>query len=256
MVPYSLHNKIAIVTGASRTIGIGAAIARELACGGADVFTTYYRPYDAQQPWGSQPAEAELLLNELRGLDVRAAGMELDLSEVDAVTRLFDAVEAALGSASILVNDAVVSEMGGWQELTADQFDRHYAVNLRAVALLCAEFARRCPAGGGRIINLTSGQGLGPMPDELAYIATKGGLEALTTSLSPALARKGISINAIDPGITDTGWISPEQKAQWLPHAPFGRLGCPEDAARLARFLVSDEGSWITGQVIHSRGGI
>ncbi len=256
MQPYSLANKVALVTGASRAIGIGAAIARELARGGADIFITHYCPYDAAQPWGSQPGEPQALLAELRGMGVRAAGMELDLADPSAPARLFAALEAALGAASILVNNAVVSEMGGWQELTAGQFDRHYAVNLRAVGLLCAEFARRCPAGGGRIINLTSGQGVGPMPDELAYIATKGGLEALTGSLSPALARKGITINAIDPGITDTGWISPEQQTEWTARAPFGRLGRPEDAARLARFLASDEAGWITGQVIHSRGAM
>jgi 3-oxoacyl-[acyl-carrier protein] reductase len=256
MQPYSLQGKVAIVTGASRKIGIGAAIARELGRGGADVFTTYYRPYDAEQPWGNRTQEAGELLVELRVLGVRAAGLELDLSQADCASKLFEAVEASLGTASILVNNATCSENGGWHEVSAAQLDRHYAVNLRGMTLLCAEFTRRCPPGGGRIINLTSGQGVGAMPDELAYIATKGGVEALTLSLSPALMKMGITINAIDPGATGTGWMSAKLMRDLVKHSPAGRVGTPQDAAHLARFLASDEAGWITGQVIHSRGGM
>ena len=93
------------------------------------------------------------------------------------------------------------------------------------------------------------------MPDELAYIATKGAIEALTLSLSAAVAAKGITVNAIDPGTTDTDWMTEEERQAWSKQNPFGRLGTPADAARLVRFLASDEGAWITGQVIHSRGG-
>jgi 3-oxoacyl-[acyl-carrier protein] reductase len=108
---------------------------------------------------------------------------------------------------------------------------------------------------GGRIINLTSGQGIGPMPGELAYVATKGAVEAFTVSLSAEVAGLGITANAVDPGATDTGWMTPDLKAALASHAPQGRVGLPEDAARLVRFLASEEAGWITGQVIHSRGG-
>ena len=93
------------------------------------------------------------------------------------------------------------------------------------------------------------------MANELAYAASKGAVEAFTVSLSPAAMRRGITVNAIDPGATDTGWMSETQKAAWIANAAGGRLGLPEDAARLAGFLASDDAQWITGQIIHSRGG-
>jgi len=251
-----LQGKVAVITGASRERGIGAAVARQFAQAGAAVFITYYRPYDAQMPWGSQPREAGMLLQSLREQGVRCADMELDLSLPEAAARLFDQAERDLGPVDILVNNAVVDFHSDLQTLDADQLDQHYAVNLRALALLCVEFYKRHDGRpGGRIINLTSGQGLGPMPDNLAYAATKGGVEALTISLAPGLAEKGITINAVDPGPTDTGWMDADTLAQLSAHGPFGRAGLPEDAARLIRFLASPEAQWITGQVLRSRGG-
>jgi 3-oxoacyl-[acyl-carrier protein] reductase len=253
---YSLQNKIALITGASRKVGIGAAIARELAGGGADVFVTYYHTYDATMAWGSQPAEAEALLAELKRLGVRAEGMNLDLTGPEAPIQLFDRVEESLGPVDILVNNATYSVNDGIDHLTAEHLDKHYAMNVRAMALLCVEFTRRFKQGsGGRIINMSSGQGVGPMPGELAYVATKGAVEAFTVTLSAELASRGITVNAVDPGATDTGWMSPELKAQLVARAPMGRVGQPEDAARLVRFLASEEAGWITGQIIHSRGG-
>lgn len=128
-------------------------------------------------------------------------------------------------------------------------------MNLRAVLLLCLEFIKGCShVGAGRIINLTSGQGLGPMPGELAYAATKGGVDALTLSLSAAVAARGITVNALDPGPTDTGWMRPEQRAALLATAPMGRLGTPQDAAQVVVFLASEAAGWVTGQVIRGRG--
>jgi 3-oxoacyl-[acyl-carrier protein] reductase len=251
-----LSGRVAVVTGASRRIGIGSAIVRALAAKKADVFVTYYCPYDAQQPYGDSHDDVEHLLAELRAFGVRYSHLELDLSDPAAPAVLFDAVERDLGTPHILVNNAAAGRLGGIDSLTSEMLDEHYAVNVRAMALLCAEFVRRFKGDrGGRIINLTSGQGLGPMPDELAYVASKGAIEAFTLSLSPAAMRRGITVNAIDPGATDTGWMTATQEADWVAHAAGGRLGMPEDAARLAAFLASDEAEWITGQIIHSRGG-
>jgi 3-oxoacyl-[acyl-carrier protein] reductase len=251
-----LTGQVALVTGASRLQGIGAAICRALAACGADVGFSHWRPYDVAFPWSGAPSEPDDLLQELAELGVAAAAIECDLSEPDAATRLLDAVEARLGSISILVNNAAYSTDDGYVRLDAATIDAHYAVNMRAVMLLAAEFSRRFSAGeGGRIINISSGQGLGPMPGELAYGATKGAIEVFTRSLAPAVAAKGITINAVNPGPTDSGWISPDLRDVLLPKFPMGRLGTPEDAARLVTWLAGPDAGWVTGQVIHSEGG-
>lgn len=251
-----LTGRIAVVTGASRKVGIGSAIARTLAAAGADIFLTYFFPYDAEQPWGSEPHEVEELLAELHALGVRAYGMEANLAQAETAHRVFDAVEGLLGKASILVNNATHSENGAIDVLDAAQLDRHYAVNVRGMALLCKEFVRRWPRStGGRIINMSSGQGVGPMPGELAYIATKGAVEAFTTSLAAGVAGRGITVNAIDPGPVDTGWMDSSLKAQLVAQAPLGRVGMPQDIANLICFVASSQADWITGQVLHACGG-
>jgi 3-oxoacyl-[acyl-carrier protein] reductase len=255
------HGKLALITGASRQAGIGAAVARELARDGANIFITYYRPYDHETGLSREPDEPRRLLDELRRMGRRADGLELDLSDSQAPKHLFDHVEANCGPVAILVNNATYSVRDGIENLNADQLDKHYSINIRAMALLCAEFVRRYKENFshgvyGRIINLSSGQGLNPMPGELAYAATKGAVEAFSRSLSAEVARLKITVNAVDPGATDTGWISSELKTKWEAESPMGRIGVPEDAARLIRFLASAEAEWITGQVIHSRGGL
>ncbi|MUL38941.1 SDR family oxidoreductase [Gloeocapsopsis dulcis] len=254
---YGLSGKVALVTGVSRTQGIGFAIARALAEAGANVFTTYYRPYDALMPWGSHHNEAEEIISLLQSYGVKAAGFEANLAESQVPKQLFDRVENSLGSVDILVNNAAYDEQVDIYSLSADLLDTHYAVNVRGTTLLCQEFAHRHDGRpGGRIINLTSGQSLAPMPENLPYAITKGAIEALTISLSASLADKGITVNAVDPGATDTGWMSAEFRTQLAMRSPFGHVGTPEDAARIILFLVSAQAQWITGQIMRSRGGL
>jgi 3-oxoacyl-[acyl-carrier protein] reductase len=256
MTTNDLRGRVAIVTGASRRIGIGAAICRALAADGADIFFTHWRAFDRTQQYEDEDGPA-ILQDELRGMGVSCESLEIDLSNADAPLRILDEVEACLGQLSILVNNAAYSTRDGYEVLNAETLDAHYAVNMRGTMLLSVGFARHfTKKTGGRIINLTSGQSLGPMPGELAYIATKGAIEAFTVTLSAEVASRGITVNAVDPGATDTGWMTEEIKRELLPRFPLGRLGLPEDAARLIAFLASDAAEWITGQVIHSRGGL
>jgi 3-oxoacyl-[acyl-carrier protein] reductase len=241
-----LRGRVAVVTGAGRRRGIGAAICRTMAEKGADVFFTH---------WNDGEREPETLLQELRDAGVRAETVELDLCLPESPERLLDMVVQRLGPPSILVNNAAYSKRDGYETLDAATLDAHYAVNLRATALLCVVFARRLDGGSGRIINLTSGQSLGPMPGELAYAATKGAIEAFTRTLAAEVGYKGITVNAVNPGPTATGWMTEELRRELSSKFPAGRVGEPEDAARLVAFLASDEAAWITGQIIHSEGG-
>lgn len=250
-----LRGRIAIVTGASRSRGIGAAVCVALAARGADVFFTHWSAYDREMNYAENGGPTALL-EELRSMGVRAEAMELDLSHPDAPGELLDAVEKQLSSPTILVNNAAHSTRDGYENLDAETIDAHHAVNVRAMALLSVLFARRFDAGsGGRIVNFTSGQSIGPMPGELAYATSKGAIEAFTRSLSAGVGHKGITVNAVNPGPTDTGWMGEEFQRELAAKFPSGRVGRPEDAARIVAFLASDEAAWITGQTIDSEGG-
>src|SRR5438105_1531755 len=133
----SLHGRIVIVTGASRRIGIGAAVCRALATEGADIFFTHWRPFDRTQPSGVDEDGPTFLQNEIRDMGVRCENLEIDLSDIDAPAHILDETEARLGPPSILVNNAAYSTRDGYQVLDAQTLDAHYAVNMRGTLLLC-----------------------------------------------------------------------------------------------------------------------
>lgn len=244
-----VQNKIALVTGVSSPRGIGAAICRKFASQGIDIFFTH---------WQSEASWLEKFQKEILELGVRCDSLEIDLSHANAAFEIMDTVSKQFGPLSILVNNAAYSTRDGYVKLDAHILDNHYAVNMRSTFLLCVEFARRFEKAnrdGGSIINMTSGQELGPMIGELAYVATKGAIAAFTKSLSAELAPLGITVNAVNPGPTDSTWMTDEIRKHLLPKFLMGRIGMPEDAARIVAFLASDDAKWITGQVINSEGG-
>lgn len=249
-----LCGRTVLVTGAGHRLGIGAALCRAFAAQECRVFFTYCKTFD-QPIYRNEENDVAALAEELRAVGTTVEYMDIDLAIAENAEVLLDRVQRVFGDPSILVNNAAYSTRDGFERLDAKKLDAHYNVNVRATALLSVGFARRFLEGtGGRIINLTSGQDLGPMPGELAYAASKGAVTAFTRSLAKEVAHKGITVNAVDPGPTDTGWMSEDIKVHLTAENGFGRIGLPEDAARLILFLASAAGEWISGEVMHSRG--
>jgi 3-oxoacyl-[acyl-carrier protein] reductase len=239
----------ALVTGVSRLGGIGAAVARTLARDGWSVAGTGYRSYDTTESWGSEPEAPAQLLSE----GALSAWHEDDLADPATPARLLDLAEKAVGPLTALVNVHVRSGQGGVLDTTADEFDHHMAVNARSVLLLSAEFARRFSGspGSGRIVNFTSSSLYG----ELAYGVSKAAVEAITVAAAMELA-PAITVNAVEPGPTETGWMTPELHERIRSAVPLGRVGEPQDAAELVAFLCSERAGWITGEIIYSDGGL
>jgi len=248
----SLDGRVAVITGVSRRAGIGFAIARRLRAEGAAVFLQSYRAHDAAQPWGAEPGGTESLVAELGA----SGHLELDLADPDAPHALITAARECAGHIDILVANHARSGRGTLDELTADELDAYWAVNVRATLLLASAFAAQHDGRpGGRIVMLTSGQHLGGMPREVGYAVTKGAIHQATATLADHLAERGITVNTVNPGPTDTGWATPDETAMVAELMPRGRWGMPDDAARLIAWLCSDDADWITGEVINSEGG-
>ena len=256
MTPQPLTGRVAVVTGASRRIAIGAAIVRRLASDGAAVLVHSWSPHDAEQPWGADEGGARALVDEIRAGGGRAELIELDLAQPEAPAAVVARAREAFGRLDILVANHARSSEQSLEQLTAAEVDLTFAVNTRATLLLVQAFATaRDASPGGRVVLFTSGQYHGAMPSELPYIASKGALHQLTPSLAVELMPRGITVNCLDPGPNDTGYADEASLAHVASRHPGGRWGRPEDAARAVAWLVSDEADWITGQVIASDGG-
>lgn len=244
---------VALVTGASRTAGIGGAIAAALAEDGWDVAVTYWQPYDERMPWGTEPTGVPDIAAAITAAGGRAATVPADLSRVDAAAEIFASVQAALGPVTALVLSHCESVDSDIRSTTVESFDLHMAVNARAPWLLIRQFAEQYagPFGRGRIIALTSDHTAGNLP----YGASKGALDRIVLASARELAGLGVTANVVNPGATDTGWITDGQREEWAPQHPLRRLGTPADAAALVTFLCSERGGWVNGQLIHSDGG-
>ncbi len=241
-----------LITGAGRRAGIAAACAITMARAGWDVGLSCWRPYDQETGPASADREPLDLVEELRSLGIRAELVEVDLIDPAAPARLFDELEGRLGRFTALVaahcRDIQLPLLG----TTAQEFDRHFAVNARSVALLIQELAGRLPGDDGRVVAFTSDA----LTDNVPYGVTKGALDHMVKAAAVELGSRGIRANCINPGPTETGWISEQLRAEISRQAPLGRPSSPQDSANLVAFLLSPEGGWITGQVLHSNGGL
>jgi 3-oxoacyl-[acyl-carrier protein] reductase len=240
-------NKVAIVTGASR--GIGAAVAERLAWDGFTVVVNY----------SGQAAPAEAVVRKIEEAGGRALAALADVSDPQAVRRLFDTAETALGGADILVNNAGIMTLSSLADTEDAAFDRQIAVNLKGTFNTLREAAKRL-RNGGRIINFSS-SGVGLLqPTYGVYAATKAAVDAMTSILAKELRGRDITVNAVAPGPTATDLFlhgkSQELVDRLARLAPLERLGEPTDIAAAVSFLAGPDGSWINGQILRANGGI
>ncbi|WP_221357992.1 SDR family oxidoreductase [Streptomyces beigongshangae] len=243
-----LTGKAAVVTGGSR--GIGRAVVLRLARDGAAVVFNYARSRDAADEVVRQAGKA--------GGTVVA--VQLDLAEPGAAEELPAMAEHRLGGLDILVNNAAVhTEVVPIAQTTEADFDRVMAVNAKSV-FLTVRYAARHMRDGGRIVNISTLNTIFPAPGNAAYAASKGALEQLTLVASRELGARGITVNTVSPGATDTDLLNaanePEKLAMAVAMTSLGRLGRPEDLADVVAFLVGPDGRWLTGQNIRANGGV
>lgn len=255
----SMRGRVALVTGVSRRQGIGYAVAARLARRGANLLITHHVTHDEEQPWGGDDVAA--VVADIRGhcatADQRVADVPVDLAEEKAPEAVMARAVEKFGHVDVLVcNHARSGGDGPLGSLTAQMLDAHWAVNTRSSLLLTQAFAAQHDGRpGGRVVLMTSGQGMGPMPGEVAYAAAKAALAGVTLTLADQLADAGITVNCVNPGPVDTGYMTPELIDTLAPMFPFGRMGEPDDPARLIAWLVSDDGAWMTGQILNTEGG-
>ena len=245
----------AIITGAGRNKGIGAQICRSLAQKGINIYFTTFNEYDSKIA-NIKDSEYQQTLEECRALGVDAHYRIFDLSKKSNVIDLFDNAITKLGSVEILINCLCYHNFDSLTEISESQLEANLAVNSKSIFLLCQEFYKRFNGKIGRIVNFSSTQNLEPLSTEIAYAISKATVPIIVSTLAPIMASKGITINAINPGATETGNSFDRNINLYKEFNQFGRLGIPEDSANVVCFLISDEGKWITGQTINSEGGL
>jgi len=245
-----LENKVAIVTGASK--GIGAAIAKHFAAEGAKVVVNY----------ASSKEGAEKVVKTITDNGGTAIAVQGDVANEADVNRLFEETKQAFGTLDILVNNAGIYQWEPIEQVTATAFHQQFNINVWGSILTIQGALKLFGEKGGNIINVSSGAGRTPMATGSVYSASKAALDAITVALSKELGGKNVRINSLLPGTVETegthtsGVIGSDFEKKLVANTPLGRMGQPEDIAKVAVFLASDDAAWVTGEKLAVSGGI
>ncbi len=246
-----LKNRVAVVTGSSK--GIGAAIAKRFAAEGAKVVVNY----------ASSKEGADKVVKAITDNGGIAISVQGDVSKEADVIRLFEETKKAFGTVHILVNNAVYQQFLPIDQVSAEAFHQHFNVNVLGPVLTIQSALKLFGEKGGNIINISSGASKMPLPAASLYSATKAALDAVTISLSKELGVKNVRVNSILPGATETEGATSagvtagsEYEKMFIANTPLGRRGQPEDIAKAAVFLASDDAAWITGEQVSVSGGM
>ena len=247
MIEGKLKDKIAIVTGGSR--GIGAACSRRLAADGARVAIVYR----------SDEKSARSVADAIQKDGGKASIFQADVSDPAAVKRMVNSVVDAFGRIDVLVNNAAILETRTIDKIDPEHFERVFATNVSSVVFTIQAAVPHFPKAGGHVVNFASSLVFGPIPEYAVYTAAKAAVVSLTLSMSKELGPKGIRVNCVAPGLTLTD-MTKDLPSDIFDHlkqlTPLGRLGKPEDIAKVVAFLASDESGWITGRTLEAEGGI
>jgi 3-oxoacyl-[acyl-carrier protein] reductase len=250
MVHYSFPGKVVLVTGSSR--GMGAAILEAFARAGATCFLNYF-----DDPDGQNQRDAEQTATRIRQLQAPVHLVAGDVSQFDSVTALMRQITTIAGGLDILVNNAGILRDRTVKRMTLDEWQSVLKTNLDGV-FHCSKAGAEILRDGGRIVNIASISGIAGFHGQANYAAAKAGVIALTKVMAKELARRGITVNAVAPGVIQTpmlGGLKPEVLAEYEKQIPVGRVGRPEDVAHAVLFLACEETSYITGQTLPITGG-
>jgi 3-oxoacyl-[acyl-carrier protein] reductase len=245
-----LSGKVAIVTGASK--GIGAAIARAYAAEGAKVVVNY-----ASSKEGADRVVADIVKEGGEAIAVQG-----DVSNAADVKRLFAETKRAYDRLDVLVNNAAVYRFDPLEAITEEELQRQLGINLHGPILAAQEAVKLFGSEGGSIVNIGTVATQFRIPGAAVYTASKSALEAVTRVLSVELGPRKVRVNTLSPGGVDTegframGDAGEQMKATFVPRTPLGRFGLPEDVAKVAVFLASEESAWITGETLAVSGGV
>jgi 3-oxoacyl-[acyl-carrier protein] reductase len=244
-----LAGKVVIVTGASK--GIGAGIAKSFAAAGASVVVNY----------SSSKEGADRVVADIKGAGGKAIAIQGDVAKASDVTRLFAETKKSYGKLDVLVNNAGIYDFAPLEAVTEVDFHRQFNTNVLGPILATQESLKYFGPGGGSVINVSSVVSTNPPPNAVVYSATKGALDTVTIALSKELASRKIRVNTVAPGLVDTegtqrvGAMGSDFEKQIVATTPLGRPGQPDDIAKVAVFLASDDAAWVTGESISASGG-